>query len=252
MSLLTTSPGGKPERPLNTGDIYRAAIAIIATLILFQLLWSARILVLTAFLVLPGFVNAHAHVGSSPPLRGIPEDLGAVGAGGSALFQVTSPLSDLLYSPEFADELALFAEWDALAMLRSGVTTIANETVAGLERYVELILRLGLRTYVSPMFPAGNRERGFLQGGRIVYGSAGGLAARDRQLASAACSVVSWARYSSARARACSSLASARSSPASLMRRARSSRSMSLTATADSASTVQPVGTMSAKPPKTT
>lgn len=61
MSLLTTSPGGKPERPLNTGDIYRAAIAIIATLILFQLLWSARILVLTAFLgVLFGLSAARA------------------------------------------------------------------------------------------------------------------------------------------------------------------------------------------------
>ena len=61
MSLLTTSPGAKPERPLNAGDIYRAAMAIIATLIVFQLLWSARILVLTAFLgVLFGLSAARA------------------------------------------------------------------------------------------------------------------------------------------------------------------------------------------------
>lgn len=61
MPLTTTSSGAPPERPMHAGDIYRAAIAIIATLILFQLLWSARILVLTAFLgVLFGLSAARA------------------------------------------------------------------------------------------------------------------------------------------------------------------------------------------------
>lgn len=46
---------------MNAGDFYRAAIAVIATLILFQLLWSARILVLTAFLgILLGLSAARA------------------------------------------------------------------------------------------------------------------------------------------------------------------------------------------------
>ena len=126
-------------------------------------------------LVLPGLINAHAHVGSSPGLRGIPEDLAEVGVGGSALFQVTSSVSDLLYGDEFAEELALFAEWDALQMLRSGVTTIVNETVAGFEGYVDTALRLGVRTYVSPMFPAGNRERGVLKDGVVVYAESAGL-----------------------------------------------------------------------------
>lgn len=61
MLLNTTNPGPAPERPLRAADIYRAAIAVIATLILFQLLWSARILVLTAFLgVLFGLSAARA------------------------------------------------------------------------------------------------------------------------------------------------------------------------------------------------
>lgn len=56
-----TSPGQLPDRPMNAGDLYRAAIAVIATLILFQLLWSARILVLTAFLgILFGLSAARA------------------------------------------------------------------------------------------------------------------------------------------------------------------------------------------------
>lgn len=61
MSLLTTLPGKKTDHPLRPGDIYRAALAVIATLILFQLLWSARILVLTAFLgILFGLSAARA------------------------------------------------------------------------------------------------------------------------------------------------------------------------------------------------
>ena len=47
---IPSLPGAKPEHPLTSGDIYRAALAILGTLLLFQLLWSARVLVLTAFL----------------------------------------------------------------------------------------------------------------------------------------------------------------------------------------------------------
>ncbi len=126
-------------------------------------------------LLLPGLINAHTHAGSSPPLRGIPEDLPSVGAGGSALFQVTSPVTDLLYGEEFAAELGVFAALDLLQMVRSGVTTVVNETVAEFEQYVDAALRTGVRTYVSPMFPAGNRERGFLKDGAIVYAAAPGL-----------------------------------------------------------------------------
>src|SRR5690606_34114869 len=70
--------------------------------------------------------------------------------------------------------------------------------------------------------------------------------------ASAPCRVCSCDSSSSALVRDSSSLASATSSLASWIRRASSSRSRSATATADSASSVQPSGTMSAKPPNTT
>jgi cytosine/adenosine deaminase-related metal-dependent hydrolase len=126
-------------------------------------------------LVLPGLINAHTHVGSSPPLRGLPEDLASVGQGGSALFQVTSPVTDLLYSPEFAQELAVFVAWDLLQLVRCGVTTVVNETVAGFEDYIPAVHQAGVRTYVSPMFPAGNQARGFLHDGTIVYAAADGM-----------------------------------------------------------------------------
>ena len=61
MAQTIESPGTPSPRPLQTADLYRAALAVIATLILFQLLWSARVLVLTAFLgVLFGLSAARA------------------------------------------------------------------------------------------------------------------------------------------------------------------------------------------------
>jgi cytosine/adenosine deaminase-related metal-dependent hydrolase len=137
--------------------------------------WEAERLEVAHGLVLPGLINAHTHVGSSPPLRGLPEDLASVGQGGSALFQVTSPVTDLLYSPAFAREMADFVAWDLLQMVRCGVTTVVNETVAGFEDYVAAALEAGVRTYVSPMFPAGNQARGFLRDGAIVYAAPDGL-----------------------------------------------------------------------------
>lgn len=135
-------------------------------------------------LLIPGLINAHTHAGSSPPLRGIPEDLPRVGAGGSALFQVTSPITDLLYADEFRNALALFVAWDLAQMLRSGVTTVVNETVNGFEGYVDAAVQSGVRSYVSPMFPGGNRQRGFLQHGSVVYAAADGLTADlERSLA---------------------------------------------------------------------
>jgi cytosine/adenosine deaminase-related metal-dependent hydrolase len=139
--------------------------------------WEAARIDVAEGLVLPGLINAHTHVGSSPPLRGIPEDLASVGQGGSALFQVTGPVTDLLYGEEFAAELAAFAAWDLLQLARCGVTTVVNETVAGFDAYIAAAVRSGLRTYVSPMFPAGNQARGFLKDGAIVYSAATGLAA---------------------------------------------------------------------------
>lgn len=137
--------------------------------------WDVERLEVAEGLVLPGLINAHTHVGSSPPLRGLPEDLPSVGQGGSALFQVTAPVTDLLYSPELAPEMAAFVAWDLLQMVRCGVTSVINETVVGFEDYVAAAVEAGVRTYVSPMFPAGNQARGFLKDGAIVYAQSEGL-----------------------------------------------------------------------------
>ncbi len=61
MRLSSSFSSQQPPQPFGAADIYRAALAIIGTLIAFQLLWSARILVLTAFLgILFGLSAARA------------------------------------------------------------------------------------------------------------------------------------------------------------------------------------------------
>ena len=52
MRLTSTIPafGQRPDRPLRTGDLVRAALTVLFVVVCAQLLWSARLLVLTAFL----------------------------------------------------------------------------------------------------------------------------------------------------------------------------------------------------------
>lgn len=52
MRLTTSIPtfGQRPDRPMRTGDLVRAALTVLFVVVCAQLLWSARLLVLTAFL----------------------------------------------------------------------------------------------------------------------------------------------------------------------------------------------------------
>jgi predicted PurR-regulated permease PerM len=63
MRLTTSIPafGQRPDRPLRTGDLVRAGLTILFVVVCAQLLWSARLLILTAFLgVLFGLSAARA------------------------------------------------------------------------------------------------------------------------------------------------------------------------------------------------
>jgi len=61
MRLTSVFSGLDPDNRLTSGALYRVALAILGTLLLAQLLWSARVLVLTAFLgVLFGLSAARA------------------------------------------------------------------------------------------------------------------------------------------------------------------------------------------------
>jgi len=60
-TLSMPSMGQRPDRPLRTGDLVRAALTVLFVVIIFQLIWSARLLLLTAFLgILLGLSAARA------------------------------------------------------------------------------------------------------------------------------------------------------------------------------------------------
>ncbi|MEX2181417.1 MAG: AI-2E family transporter [Gemmatimonadaceae bacterium] len=61
MRLTSSIQAPRPERPLGSTDLVRAALIVVATLVALQLLWAARFLVLTAFLgILLGLSAARA------------------------------------------------------------------------------------------------------------------------------------------------------------------------------------------------
>lgn len=61
MRVTTSIQTQRPERPLGSTDLVRAALIVVATLVGLQLLWAARFLVLTAFLgILFGLSAARA------------------------------------------------------------------------------------------------------------------------------------------------------------------------------------------------
>src|SRR5690606_32094665 len=76
-------------------------------------------------LVAPGLINAHVHPGSTPRSRGIAEDSNITEDG--AYYHMTLPVQ--LLAPEVMDseDIAAITEWDTIAMLRGGATTIVAE-----------------------------------------------------------------------------------------------------------------------------
>jgi len=61
MRLTTTILGQRPDRPLRTSDLVHAAFTVLFVVVCFQLIWTARLLVLTCFLgVLLGLAAARA------------------------------------------------------------------------------------------------------------------------------------------------------------------------------------------------
>jgi len=130
-------------------------------------------------LVVPGFINAHVHPGTSPRGRGLAEDVTL--PPGAAFYHMTMPLQ--MYSPQVIspEDLAVIIEWDCLAMLLGGATTLVAEQFGSADPWIPLVERLGFRCYLGTTYPASFAAIGYFKDGRIVLGDpgdiAGGLAA---------------------------------------------------------------------------
>ena len=126
-------------------------------------------------LVAPGLVNAHLHPGTSPRSRGLAEDAEVLEDG--AYYHLTLPTQ--LAGGEVLDsaDVAAITEWDTLAMLLGGATTLVGEYFGPATHWLPLVERLGFRAQLGLTYPASLAAIGYMQEGRIVYGDPGDVGA---------------------------------------------------------------------------
>jgi cytosine/adenosine deaminase-related metal-dependent hydrolase len=125
---------------------------------------DARVVDLPRHLLLPGLINAHTHAGPGPIARGIGEDLPL--ATGAAFYVALAPLWKLAYGERFRDELRTIVRWDVFGMLRTGTTTIVQQSSVDFEGYIDAVTALGVRTYACPILPLNVEHRlGYVKDG---------------------------------------------------------------------------------------
>ena len=129
----------------------------------------------TDCVVAPGFINAHVHPGTTPRSRGLAEDarLGP----GMAYYHATLPTQ--LLGPEALTpaDVAAITEWDTLAMLRGGATTVVAEYFGSPASWIPLVERYGFRGQLGLTYPNGLGAIGFVRDGRIVLNDPGDVGA---------------------------------------------------------------------------
>lgn len=126
--------------------------------------------------VIPGLINSHVHPGTSPRSRGLAEDITL--PDGAAYYHMTMPVQ--MVSPEFIspEDLAPIVEWDCLAMLLGGATTIVAEQFGSADTWISLVDRLGFRSDLGKSFPSTYAAIGYYDKltGRVVLGDPGDIA----------------------------------------------------------------------------
>lgn len=127
---------------------------------------SALRIDLPGHLLLPGLINAHTHAGPGPIARGIAEDLPL--ASGAAFYVALARLWKIAYEERFRDDLRAIVEWDIFGMLRTGTTTVVNQSSVDIEGYFAAVEQLGVRSYGCPILPLNVEHRlGYVRDGVV-------------------------------------------------------------------------------------
>jgi 5-methylthioadenosine/S-adenosylhomocysteine deaminase len=131
-------------------------------------------------MVAPGLINAHVHPGSTPRARGVAEDYPIASDG--AFYHSLGSLLRTGVEEMAPNEFEAIIEWDAVAMLRGGATTIIAEMIvpasAGAHlQWIDVVQRFGFRGQLGLTYPSKLGAIGFVQDGRIVSADAGDVAA---------------------------------------------------------------------------
>jgi 5-methylthioadenosine/S-adenosylhomocysteine deaminase len=131
-------------------------------------------------MVAPGLINAHVHPGATPRARSVAEDLPI--ASDAAFYHAVGGLLRTGVEEMTPDEFMAIMEWDAVAMLLGGATTIVAEMIvpasAGVHlQWADIVGRFGFRGQLGLTYPNKLGAIGFVQDGKIVSTDAGDVAA---------------------------------------------------------------------------
>ncbi|TAK29551.1 MAG: hypothetical protein EPO21_21250 [Chloroflexota bacterium] len=142
---------------------------------------DAPVIDLPGHLVLPGLINIHTHAGPGPIARGIAEDLPM--ATGGAFYTALTKLWKIAYTERFRNELRAIVRWDVYGMLRTGTTTIVNQSSVDLEGFLSAVDELGARTYTCLTLPLSIEHRlGYIKDGVAARDDVSGIDDQDAEL----------------------------------------------------------------------
>ena len=113
----------------------------------------------TQGLVMPGFVNLHAHCLRGGLFRGIPDDLEMDPWVPTLVYKILLPLTGIAANELTAEEFHAVTALGMIDLLRGGTTTLVDMWHHGQETFFDVAKELGLRTVGAPFIMSASNSR---------------------------------------------------------------------------------------------
>ncbi|HKU47882.1 MAG TPA: amidohydrolase family protein [Burkholderiales bacterium] len=110
-------------------------------------------------LVMPGFVNLHAHCIRGGLFRGIPDDLEMEPFVPKLVYNIILPLTALAAKELTAEELRAVMALGMLDLMRGGTTTLLDMWHHGQEAFFDVAREVGLRSVGAPFIMSASNSR---------------------------------------------------------------------------------------------
>ena len=110
-------------------------------------------------LVMPGFVNLHAHCLRGGLFRGIPDDLEMDPWVPKLVYQILLPLTGIAAKELTAEELHAITALGMIDLLKGGTTTLVDMWHHGQEVFFDVAKEVGLRTVGAPFIMSASNSR---------------------------------------------------------------------------------------------
>src|SRR5688572_7013940 len=110
-------------------------------------------------LVMPGFVNLHAHCIRGGLFRGIPDDLEMEPFIPKLVYNIILPLTALAAKELTAEELRAVTALGMCDLMRGGTTTLLDMWHHGQDVFFDVAREVGLRTVGAPFIMSASKDR---------------------------------------------------------------------------------------------